>query len=48
MSATLSLFPILGHTLPPWRWPSDAIATSVGTHVAYVMAVAVTDDRLRR
>jgi len=48
MSATFSLFPLLGHAPPPWRWPKDVIATSIGTHVAYVTAVAMTDDRLRR
>jgi hypothetical protein len=48
MSATFSLFPLLGHTPPPWRWPKDVIATSIGTHVAYVTAVATTDDGLRR
>jgi hypothetical protein len=48
MSATFSLFPLLGHTPPPWRWPKDVIATSIGTHVAYVAAVAATDDGLRR
>jgi hypothetical protein len=45
MSATLSLFPLLGRTPPPWRWPADVIATSVGTHVVYVLAVAAVDDR---
>ena len=44
MSATLSLFPLLGRTPPPWRWPADVMATSLGTHVAYVAAVAVVDD----
>jgi len=48
MAATFSLFPLLGHTPPPWRWPKDVIATSIGTHVAYVTAVAITDDGLRR
>jgi len=48
MSATLTLFPLLGRTPPPWRWPPDVIATSVGTHVAYVTAVAVVDDAVRR
>jgi hypothetical protein len=47
MSATLTLFPLLGRTPPPWRWPADVMATAIGTHVAYVTAVAVTDDRLR-
>lgn len=48
MSATLSLFPLLGRTPPPWRWPPDVMATAVGTHVAYVVAAATVDDRLRR
>ena len=47
MSATLSLFPLLGHTPAPWRWPADVMATSIGTHVAYVAGVAATDDRIR-
>jgi hypothetical protein len=46
MSATFSLFPVLGHTPPPWRWPRDVLATSIGTHVAYVLGVAVTNDLL--
>jgi hypothetical protein len=48
MSATLSLFPLLGRTPPPWRWPADVMATSLGTHVAYVVAVATVDDTLCR
>ena len=48
MSATLTLFPILGRTPPPWRWPADVMATSIGTHVAYVSAVAAFDDGVRR
>jgi hypothetical protein len=48
MSATFSLFPLLGRTPPPWRWPPDVMATSVGTHVAYVVAVAAVDDAMRR
>ena len=48
MSATFSLFPLLGRTPPPWKWPADVLATSVGTHVAYVSAVAVVDDAVRR
>ena len=44
MSATFSLFPILGKTPPPWKWPRDVLATSIATHVAYVTAVAVVDD----
>jgi hypothetical protein len=48
MSATLTLFPLLGRTPPPWRWPADLMLTSVGTHAAYVSAVAVVDDAVRR
>jgi hypothetical protein len=48
MSATLSLFPLLGRTPPPWRWPPDVMATCLGTHAAYVGAVAAVDDRVRR
>src|SRR4051794_18978317 len=48
LSATFTLFPLLGRTPPPWRWPRDVIATSIGTHVAYVTAVAAVDDGLRR
>jgi hypothetical protein len=47
MSATVTLFPLLGHTPAPWRWPRDVMATSVGTHVAYVAAVAAVDGSLR-
>jgi len=48
MTATLTLFPLLGRTPPPWRWPSDVVATCIGTHAAYVSAVAATDNSLRR
>jgi hypothetical protein len=48
MTATLSLFPILGRTPPPWRWPPSVIVTAFGTHAAYVSAVAFVDDRVRR
>jgi hypothetical protein len=48
MSATLSLFPLLGRTPPPWRWPPDVMATALGTHVAYVAAAAAVDDALGR
>ena len=48
MSATLSLFPLMGRTPPPWRWPPSVIATSFGTHAVYVSAVAVVDDQLLR
>ena len=48
MTATFSLFPLLGRTPPPWRWPADAMATCLATHAAYVSAVATTDDGVRR
>ena len=48
MTATLTLFPLLGHTPPPWRWPKSVIATAFGTHAAYVGAVAAVDDGIRR
>jgi len=44
----LSLFPLLGRTPPPWRWPPDVMVTAVGTHVAYVTALAAVDDTLGR
>ena len=44
MSATLALFPLLGRTPPPWRWPPDVIATCLASHAAYVAAVAAVDD----
>ena len=48
MSATLSLFPLLGRTPAPWRWPVDVMATSLGTHAVYVAAVASVDDAVGR
>jgi hypothetical protein len=48
MTATFTLFPLLGRTPPPWRWPPDVMATSVGTHVAYVATLAAVDDGLSR
>jgi hypothetical protein len=48
MSATFSLFPLLGRTPPPWRWPPDVMATCLASHAAYVASVAAVDDRARR
>jgi hypothetical protein len=45
MTATLTLFPLLGRTPPPWRWPPSVIATAFGTHAAYVGAVAAVHER---
>jgi hypothetical protein len=46
ITATMTLFPLLGRTPPPERWPASVIGTCLGTHVAYVVAVAVVDDGL--
>ncbi len=46
MSFTFSLFPMLGKTPPPWRWPADVLLTSIGTHAAYVLGVAAIDELL--
>jgi hypothetical protein len=48
MSATLTMFPLLGRTPPPSRWPLDVMASSLGSHAAYVAAVAAVDDRAGR
>lgn len=48
MTATLTMFPLLGRTPPPWRWPASVLATAFGTHAAYVGAVALVDDGIRR
>jgi hypothetical protein len=47
MSLTVTMFPLLGRTPPPWRWPRGYLATSISTHAAYVLAVAAVDDSLR-
>ncbi|HWF72934.1 MAG TPA: hypothetical protein VG186_06300 [Solirubrobacteraceae bacterium] len=44
ITATMTLFPLLGRTPPPWRWPPSVVATCLSTHIAYVVAVAVVDD----
>jgi hypothetical protein len=46
ITATLTLFPLLGRTPPPWRWPPSVLATCLFTHAAYTGAVAVVDDKL--
>ena len=48
MSSVVTLFPLLGETPPPWCWPADVVATSIGTHAAYVVAVAAVDGTLGR
>ena len=47
MSLTMTMFPLLGRTPPPWRWPRGYLATSLATHAAYVAAVAAVDDGLQ-
>lgn len=44
MSATFSLFPLLGRTPPPWRWPRDVMGTCLLTHFVYVVTVAAVDE----
>lgn len=48
MTATFSLFPLLGRTPPPRRWPLDVMATCIGSHAAYVLPLAAVDNALRR
>jgi hypothetical protein len=45
MAATLTLFPLLGRTPPPWHWPRGYLASSFASHAAYVGAVAAVDAR---
>jgi hypothetical protein len=47
MTATFSLFPLLGRTPPPRKWPPDVMATCIVSHAAYVLGVATVDDALR-
>jgi hypothetical protein len=48
LTMTLTMFPLFGHTPPPWRWPRGYLAMCLGTHAAYAVTVAVVDDRLGR
>jgi hypothetical protein len=47
ITATLTLFPLLGHTPPPWRWPQGYLLTSLGTHAIYATVVGTVDTQLR-
>jgi hypothetical protein len=47
ISVTFSMFPVLGHTPPVWRWPKDVVLTALVTHSAYVLASSITDEVLR-
>lgn len=46
ITGTLTMFPLLGHTPPPWRWPRGFVASELATHAAYVTAVAAVDASL--
>ena len=46
ITMTLTMFPLLGHTPPPWRWPRGYLATCLATHAAYAATVGIVDDRL--
>jgi hypothetical protein len=46
ITATLTMFPLLGRTPPPWRWPRGFLGTCLATHTAYAVTVAAADDRL--
>jgi hypothetical protein len=48
MTATLTMFPLLGRTPPPWRWPRGYLVTSLATHAAYAATVGLVDDRVTR
>lgn len=47
LGMTLTLFPVLGRTPPPWRWPQGYLTACAVTHAAYVITVGVVDDNLR-
>ena len=38
----MTLFPTLGGTPPPWRWPRRILISSLCQHAIYAIAVAVT------
>jgi hypothetical protein len=47
LTMTMTLFPLLGRTPPPWRWSRGFLMTCVGTHAVYAAVVAKVDDTLR-
>ena len=47
MTATFTVFPVLGGTPPPWRWSPATLSTSLCTHAVYVTTVALVDNALR-
>ncbi|MBF4163311.1 hypothetical protein [Nocardioides acrostichi] len=44
----MTLFPTLGGTRAPWRWPGDVVASSLAQHVVYAGVVAGTSRALAR
>lgn len=46
LTMTFTMFPLLGGTPPPWRWPRGYVTSEVLTHGAYVGAVALVDGAL--
>jgi hypothetical protein len=47
IAMTLTMFPLLGRTPPPWRWPRGFMATCLATHAVYAVTVGEVDDHLR-
>jgi hypothetical protein len=47
VTMTLTMFPLLGRTPPPWRWPRGYMATCLATHGIYAVIVGEVDDHLR-
>src|SRR4051812_14869466 len=48
MTATVTLFPLLGRPPPAGRGRADVLAPSIGPQGAFVPAVAVADDAVHR
>lgn len=47
ITMTMTMFPLLGRTTPPWRWPRGYMATCLATHAVYALTVGEVDDHLR-
>lgn len=44
LTMTFTMFPLLGGTPPPWRWPRGYVASELLTHAAYVGTVGLVND----